>query len=179
MFAVALAVTGVAGVFDWRRGEIPNWLTYGALVLAPLGHASRVLAAQQPMEAAVEEAGVSLLGLAVTGLVPLLLYRQGAIGGGDLKLCAAIGALLQPMIGIEAEMYGFFAAAFFAPAQLAYQGKLLSTMKNTFALGANLFLPQAKRKSVDEATLTWFRLGPPLFLGTAFTVFMHWTAATR
>jgi prepilin peptidase CpaA len=174
IFVVAIAVSGVAGFFDWRRGEIPNWLTYGALLLAPLGHAARHLAAHYPMQVAVQEAGFSLAGALLTALVPLLLYRQGALGGGDLKLCAAIGALLQSMYGIEAEMYGFFAATLMAPAKLAYDGKLISTLKNSLTIGANVFVPKEKRKSVDESALSWFRLGPPLCFGVLLTVYLHW-----
>jgi prepilin peptidase CpaA len=174
IFIAAIAVTGVAGYFDWRRGEIPNWLTYGALVLAPLGHIVRILVAKEPMEWALQEGGSSIGGAFLAALVPLLLYRQGAIGGGDLKLCAAIGALLQPMFGVEAEMYGFFAATVVAPAKLAYEGKLISTIKNAFTIGTNMFVPKEKRKSVEESALSWFRLGPPLFFGVLLTVYLHW-----
>ena len=36
VFIVAIAVAALAALSDWRRGEIPNWLTYGALVLGPM-----------------------------------------------------------------------------------------------------------------------------------------------
>jgi prepilin peptidase CpaA len=174
VFVVAIAVTGVAGFLDWRRGEIPNWLTYGALLVAPVLHVARELAAKEPMEAALQEGGYSIAGALLVALVPLLLYRQGALGGGDLKLCAAIGALLQSMHGIEAEMYGFFAATLLAPAKLAYEGKLISTLKNSLAIGANLFVPKQKRRSVDESALSWFRLGPALWFGVTLTAYLHW-----
>jgi len=174
VFVVAIAVAAVAGWLDWRRGEIPNWLTYGALGLAPILHAARYLAAKEPMEAALAEGGFSIGGAVLCALVPLLLYRQGAIGGGDLKLLAAIGALLQPMLGVEAEMYGFFAAALVAPARLAYEGKLIATLKNAATILANLFLPKAKQRPVEESALSWFRLGPALFFGVALTAYLHW-----
>lgn len=174
VFVVAMAVAAVAGSFDWRRGEIPNWLTYGALGFGPVLHVIRTLAAHQSMDAALTEGGYSMLGALACVLVPALLYRQGAIGGGDLKLLAALGALLQTVMGIEAEMYGFFSAALVAPAVLAYQGKLTSTLKNALTIFFNLFLPKAKRRSVEESALSWFRLGPALFFGVALTAYLHW-----
>jgi prepilin peptidase CpaA len=171
---VAMAVAAVAAWFDWRRGEIPNWLTYGALVLGPFLHAGRMLSARQPMEVALIEGGYSIAGAFVCSIVPLILYKQGAIGGGDLKLLAAIGALLQTMNGVEAQLYGFFAAALIAPARLAYEGKLLSTLKNAFTILANMFRPKTRQEPVAESTLSWFRLGPPLLFGVLLTVYLHW-----
>jgi prepilin peptidase CpaA len=174
VFIVAIAVAAIAAITDWRRGEIPNWLTYGALALGPILHAGRMLAAHETMENALTEGGFSIVGALVCALVPALLYKQGAIGGGDLKLLAALGAILQTMFGVEAEMYGFFAAALIAPARLAYEGKLIATLKNAFTILGNLFLPKAKQRLVEETALSWFRLGPPLFFGVALTAYLHW-----
>jgi prepilin peptidase CpaA len=174
VFIVAIAVAALAAFSDWKRGEIPNWLTYGALGVAPLLHVGRMLVAHNAVESALAEGGYSILGAIVAVIVPAMLYRQGAIGGGDLKLLAALGALLQTTLGIEAEMYGFFAAALFAPARLAYEGKLVVTVKNAFTILVNLFLPKSKQRHVEETALSWFRLGPPLLLGVVLTVYLHW-----
>ncbi len=174
VFAVAIAVALLAGWFDWRRGEIPNWLTYPALLGGPILHAGRFLAVHAESDVALTEGGVSVAGAIVCALVPAFLYRQGAIGGGDLKLLAALGALLQPTIGLEAEMYGFFAATLVAPARLAYEGKLFATLKNAFTILGNLFLPKAKQRSVDEVALSWFRLGPALFFGVMLAAYLRW-----
>jgi prepilin peptidase CpaA len=55
------------------------------------------------------------------------------MGGGDLKLFAAIGALLQPLLGIEAEAYALFTAAIIALANLAYRGSLFRVLGSSFA----------------------------------------------
>ena len=174
VFIVAIAVAALAALSDWRRGEIPNWLTYGALAAGPVLHVGRMLSAHNSVESAVTEGGYSLLGALVAVIVPAMLYRQGAIGGGDLKLLAALGAILQTTLGIEAEMYGFFAAALFAPARLAYEGKLVVTVKNSITILVNMFLPKSKQRHVEETALSWFRLGPPLFFGVLLTVYLHW-----
>lgn len=174
VFCVAIAVALVGAVLDWRKGNIPNWLTFSTIAAAPFLHVTRFAMAKEPMDAALYEGAYSLGGAALCAIVPLLLFRQNAIGGGDVKLLLALGAVLQPMLGVEAQMYGFFTGAILAPARLAYEGKLLSTIKNSFAIGANLFLPKARQRSVDAAALTWFRLGPAVFLGVLFTVYLHW-----
>jgi prepilin peptidase CpaA len=174
-FLVAAAViAAIAAVSDLRTGEIPNWLTLGALLVAPIAHVAVALAAHAAGQAALLEGGSSLLGAIACSVVPALLYRQDAIGGGDLKLLAAVGALLKPYFGLEAEMYSFFAAGLIAPAFLAYEGKLFRTMKNTALLALNPLLPKKKRRQVEPALLTWFRFGPAIFLGTAVEAYLHW-----
>lgn len=174
VFIVAFAVAAVAGWLDWRKGEIPNWLTFPALGLGPILHIARISMAKEPMETALTEGAISIGGAAVCAIVPLLLFRQSAIGGGDVKLLIALGALLEPQIGVEAEMYGFFAAAILAPARLAYEGKLFTTLKSALIIGANFFLPAAKQRSIDAAVMTWFRLGPAIAVGTALACYLHW-----
>ncbi len=174
LFCVAIAVVAIGAILDWRKGEIPNWLTMPALLGAPFIHVTRFAVAKEAMETSLYEGAYSLGGAALCAVVPLILFRQNAIGGGDVKLFAAIGALLQPVLGVEAQMYGFFAGAILAPARLAYEGKLLSTIRNSFAIGANFFLPKARQRSVDATTLSWFRLGPAIFIGVVLTVYLHW-----
>lgn len=174
VLVVASAVAFVAASFDHRRGRIPNYVTYPALLVAPFLHAGVAAAGKQDGEDVVLAAGASVLGALLCAAVPAILYRKGAIGGGDVKLLACVGALLGPVMGIEAEMYGIFAAVLTAPAKLAYEGKLVSTVKNAAVLGANMFLPKDRQKSVEESAMSWIRLGPPVFFGVAFTAYLHW-----
>lgn len=175
VFVLAAVVTAVAAGLDLKTGEIPNWLTYPALVLAPFVHIARTAVGTKGFsDESLLEGAFSIGGAVLCSLVPLLLYRRGAIGGGDLKLLAAVGALLQTTMGVEAEMYAFTAATLLAPAKLAYEGKLLVTLKNAGALLANVFLPKEKQKSVDEAVFSWFRLGPAVLFGVVFTAYLHW-----
>jgi prepilin peptidase CpaA len=175
-FLVAAAVvSAIAAATDLRTGEIPNWLSLGTLLVAPFAHIIVALGAHASGHVAiVVEGGSSVLGAIACSFVPAVLYRQDAIGGGDLKLLAGVGALLQPRIGLEAEMYSFFAAGLIAPAFLAYEGKLFRTIKNTALLAVNPLLPKKKRRQVEPALLTWFRFAPAIFLGTGLTAYLHW-----
>jgi prepilin peptidase CpaA len=172
----AVIVAGVCAFSDWRSGVIPDRVTVPALLLAPVAYLVRGVVTHAGTDAAVTEAGWSLGGLIVCAAIPLVLYRQSAIGFGDVKLFAALGALLQPSIGLEAQTYGFVAAALLAPARLAYEGKLLTTLKNTFALLVNPFMPKEKRRTIDQEMMSWFRLGPAVFVGTVLAALMHWRA---
>jgi prepilin peptidase CpaA len=172
LLIAAVAVAGVAAVFDWRTGEIPNWLTFGAIVLGLLGNALLGFRAGGASEGALG-AGSSLLGMLVCGATPVLLYRVGGIGGGDVKLLIAIGALLRTSIGLEAELYAFVATTLYAPARLVYEGKLLRSLGNSLSILANPFRPEEKRKTVDPELLSTVRFGPGIFLGTVVAAIVN------
>jgi prepilin peptidase CpaA len=170
VLATVLAAT--AAWFDWRTGHIPNWLTLLGLAAAVLGHlvhGSMVAG----LGGGVEQAGLSLGGALGCALVPMFMYWKGAMGGGDVKLFAALGAALHPLAGLEAETYAFVAAMLLAPAQLAWEGTLLRTLSNTVTLVVNPLRKKAQRRPMPAAMLTWFRLGPAVFLGTAATLVIH------
>jgi prepilin peptidase CpaA len=174
--AAAVVVTAIAAWTDWRGGVIPNWLTFGAIACAPVAWIALGFLSGSPKNEALTDGCYSILGGFVCALVPLLLYSKNAIGGGDVKLFVAIGALCRPLVGVEAEVYGFFAAALIAPIGLAYEGKLFRTFKNALHLVVNPFLPKNRQHVVQPEVMSWFRMGPAILLGTAFTAYLHWRA---
>ncbi|MDB4944458.1 MAG: hypothetical protein JWP97_3992 [Labilithrix sp.] len=169
-FAVVLAAA--AAWYDWRTGHIPNRLTLLGLTVAILGHFVHGTLTRG-LGAGVEHAGLAVAGALLCALAPLLMHWKGAMGGGDVKLFAALGASLLPLGGLEAETYGFVAAMLLAPAKLAWEGTLLRTAGRTLALVANPLRPRAARKAIPAEMITWFRLGPAVFLGTLATLIVH------
>lgn len=169
----AVLVAALAAWFDWRTGEIPNWLSFGPLALAPFAHAGFGLA-REGWGAAGQGFGFSILGVITCGAIPIFLYRSGAIGGGDVKLLGAMGAILRPMIGIEMEMYSFIVAALYAPVWLAYEGKLLKTLGNTLLLVRNVFVPKDKRRELTTEMMSELRFGPSIFVATLIALLLHW-----
>jgi len=181
-FATAVAIVGAW--FDWRsgrqaetgegvEGEIPNSLTFGALAIAPVAHfvwGLKVGGAKVGLEAA----GFSVAGALVCAIVPLIMWRGGAMGGGDLKLLAAIGAICRPLVGIEAEFWAFAAAAVLIPARLAWEGKLFRVLGNSLAIAVNPLLPKSKRREIAREEMTWARFGPAIALGTLLATLLHW-----
>jgi prepilin peptidase CpaA len=174
-FLIAAAgVAGVAALTDARTGHIPNWLTLGALVTGLVAHFFAGLAFTHSWRGAFSGLGASATGALLCALVPLFMYWKGAIGGGDIKLFAAIGALCHPMDGLEMETYAFVAAALIAPAKLAYKGLLFQTLGRSLTLLTNPFRKAEKRTEIPPEMMTWFRLGPAIFVGAATTVLLHW-----
>jgi prepilin peptidase CpaA len=82
-------ILGCFAVFsDLRSRVIPNWISIAAIAGALVYHAFR----HGPFGLATA-AGGTLLGFAVF----LVFYLLGGMGGGDVKLMAAFGALLGPL----------------------------------------------------------------------------------
>ena len=83
MLIVALA----AAVYDVRYRRIPNWLTFGG-VLIGLGLNGFLDQGRPGLFVS------SLLGLAIAFVVYFVLYALRAMGAGDVKLMAAVGAIV-------------------------------------------------------------------------------------
>jgi prepilin peptidase CpaA len=93
----AAAAASVAAILDLRSRRIPNWLTATALLAGVLLNG---------MLSGLEGAVASVLGAAV-GLAMLLpFYAMRAIGAGDVKLLAALGALLGASLLVSVAIYG-------------------------------------------------------------------------
>ena len=87
--AVLISLVLGAAVFDVRYRRIPNWLTVTG-VLAGLALNGFLAQAQGRSGLFVS----SLLGLAIAFVVYFVLYALRAMGAGDVKLMAAVGAVV-------------------------------------------------------------------------------------
>lgn len=166
---LAALVTAIAAFTDWRSGRIPNWLTLGAAVLGLCLRLVPALAARD-FSQALSVLLVALLGVSICSVIPLLLFWKGGMGGGDVKLFAALGVLCSPEVGLLAQTYTFMVALVLAPAWLLYRGTLVRTLKQAFVLATNPLRPRSKRRQLPVEDLAWFRLGPAIFLGTLLAV---------
>ena len=166
---ITVAVCALAALSDFRTGLIPNWLTLGGIALGITGHLAHgsVLV---DWRTGLHESAASVAGLLLCSLAPGVMYWKGAMGGGDLKLFAAIGALCQPLLGIEIQMYALVVAAIVAPARLAYDGRLSRVLAGTVAVVLNPLLPRSRRRALPTEVLTSFRLGPAIFAGAVLSV---------
>lgn len=149
------ALTALAAVTDTRRGLIPNWLTLPTLALAPLAQ----LATSGP-----RAASAALLGALGCALVPLLMFGLRAMGGGDVKLFAALGALCGASLGLELQLISYVIAALAALSVAAWRGRLLAILVSAARL---LWPPRRTRDTTALAAaperLTDVRLGASIF----------------
>jgi prepilin peptidase CpaA len=153
---VAMLASVGAACTDLRSGRIPNWLTFSATLLGFAVHAS---------SGASHALFFSALGFALGVLVPGLLYwisKSSAIGGGDVKLFAALGALLGPATVIQVQFSAFALVATCALLRLAYRGHALKVLGNAAALLLNPLLPRIWRRPVAPEALTEMRMGPAI-----------------
>jgi prepilin peptidase CpaA len=177
-FLIAASMTAlVAAAIDFRTGHIPNGVTVSALLLGPVARAGVGIATQHSAAAAAQGLVSSLMGAACCAALPLALFRSAGLGGGDVKLFAAMGALLGAMVGLHAETYAFVFGMVWALVVVVRGGRLASTLGNIAALvRAPMNEPAEKRRAAREK-MTSIRFGPAIFLGTVFATVMCWRSA--
>lgn len=178
LLCFVVLLTAVAAFQDMRTGLISNRIVLiGAALGLTLSWAS---AAYGGGGAGLLSAlGLSLLGAALVGAVPLLLYRAGGMGGGDVKLLAAVGGVLGPYVGLEAELYAFALTVLYAPARLLWEGKLLASMRTIGRMVVVPLTPRpARKQEVQPVELTSFRFGPAIFLGVLLAAAVRLSSLT-
>jgi prepilin peptidase CpaA len=135
VYALLGAVLLTAAAWDWRTHQVPNWLTYagmaaGVVLAAVLGPWDTVnLPHSRP-----GCAGVALVSM-VVGLLPMwVVFYLGGMGGGDVKLMGAVGAILaRPEAVIYALAYSFLAAVILAIAIMIRHRLVLRTLRRIVA----------------------------------------------
>jgi prepilin peptidase CpaA len=119
------SLTCVAAFTDARGGVIPNWLTLPTLAAAPLAHA--LLSGPGAL-------AWSLAGAVASAAVPSALFVRGAMGGGDVKLFAAAGALIGAHGGLELQVVTYGLAALGATVRLVCLKQLGAVLRRVLAL---------------------------------------------
>jgi prepilin peptidase CpaA len=131
-------LTCVAAFTDARGGVIPNWLTLPTLAAAPLAHA--LLSGPGALV-------WSLVGAGASAAVPFALFARGAMGGGDVKLFAAAGALIGVHGGLEFQVATYGLAALGAIVRLAHLRQLIAVWRR-----AGLLLRGVRTAQGDAAS---------------------------
>jgi len=101
--ALLLPLLLISAVTDLQSRRIPNWLTYGTLLvaLATSAFISIMAAAGMNWAGVGIDLTESLAGFAATFGIMLLVYVLFGTGAGDVKLAGAIGAC----VGVEAGLH--------------------------------------------------------------------------
>jgi prepilin peptidase CpaA len=138
----ALGIAALACATDVRSARIPNWLTLGAMVaglgvhaLVPGGHGIAAAA----------------LGLIVGLLVFFPFFALGALGAGDVKLMAALGAWVGAAAVVNVALFGAVAGGVLAILVALWHGYLRRAFRNLRTLFAHWWLVGIK--PLPELTL--------------------------
>lgn len=166
---IAVLVASTGAVTDLRSGRIPNKLTFPTILVGLAGHSL-----SHGLYGALE----SVLGIVICAAVPGIVYKasQGnGIGGGDIKLFAALGALLGPMQGLEVELSAFLLLGFYALFRLAYLGQLGRTLIGSLRVTAGLFTSKWRRSTSEApAPMTSMRMGPAIAAAVLTVLTLPW-----
>jgi prepilin peptidase CpaA len=137
------ALVLAAAVSDWRSRRIPNWLTAGGILA---GFALNTWFGEW------RQAALGF-GLALAVYLPLYLLR--AMGGGDLKLMAAVGAITGPSIWLVIFVFTAILGGIAALVLLAFRGGMRRAFGNVlYILGEMIRLraPHRGREELDVAS---------------------------
>ena len=140
-FLLVLVLTAAAT--DWRSRRIPNWLTLPALAIAPATHAAL---------GGARGALWSCFGLALAGFVYLLPYLLGWMGGGDVKLMAAAGAITGPQVWLDLFFWAALCGGAFALMAMARARRFRRSWDNVRRMLSELLRlrsPRAADPSLD------------------------------
>jgi len=138
----AILVAVAACVFDLRSRRIPNALTFGAALAGLVFH--RLV---DGPEGALVAAGGWLVGLCI--FLPFFMLR--GMGGGDVKLLAALGAWVGPQEALWVAVYTGIAGGVLGVCVAFSRGYLKTAMRNV--LGALLYWGTVGMKPVPGLTL--------------------------
>jgi prepilin peptidase CpaA len=114
---------------DLRDRRIPNWLTF-SIVLAGLGQSLTPICTVGPMG--------SVLGLLSGFGLTFVLFALGALGGGDVKLMAGVGAWIGPGPTVVVFAVTSLIGMVIVLGQALWQGRLRNLLMNTTVLTINL-----------------------------------------
>jgi prepilin peptidase CpaA len=119
VLVVLLAIVLVTAIYtDTRSSRIPNWLTFPAMGVALLVHA---------WLGGLPGALFSLGGLGAGLGLFLLIYFSGSIGAGDVKLMAAVGALIGPYGALLSGLLALMVGGVYALGAMCYHWGFVTT----------------------------------------------------
>jgi prepilin peptidase CpaA len=114
-----------AAVCDLRTRRIPNALTFGAAAAGLLFHA---------LSGGLTGTGLSALGWLLGALVFIVPFALRGLGGGDVKLLAALGAWIGPWEVLWLALYTGIAGAVIAVIVAIARGYLRRALANVWLL---------------------------------------------
>jgi prepilin peptidase CpaA len=163
-----LALAVICVITDLWKARIFNAVTYPAIAAGLM---------LQVAAHGVPGLWSALAGFAVGFFPPFLLFALGGIGGGDVKLLAAVGTIAGAAPATEALILGFLFGGVFALAKLAWHGVLFASLWRALKAMAGFVVPGIRRTPLVELGRPSYtiRFGVSIALGT---IAMLWDLRT-
>ena len=163
----ALTISVVACVTDLRSRRIPNVLTFGAAIAGLLYHLAT---------GGVGALGPSVLGWLVGALVFIVPFALGGLGGGDVKLLAALGSWLGPVEALWLALYTGVAGAAMCLVVSAAYGYLGTALRNVWLLLCHwrvAGLTALPEITLDGSSAPKLAYALPIFVGLVTTLWLR------
>lgn len=164
---LALVTATVASVIDLRTSRIPNWLTLGSAAAALVFHA-----------ATGEMIGVlhGMSGWIVGLLLFILPFALRGLGGGDVKLLAALGAWLGATDVFWLALYTGIAGGVMALVVAMSRGYTKQAFRNLWLLLCHWRIAGLKAVpeiSLQNSTAPRLAYAVPTLVGTAAVIWLR------
>lgn len=163
----ALAISVAACVTDLRSRRIPNVLTFGAALLGFLYHLTT---------GGVGALGGSALGWLAGALVFIVPFAIGGLGGGDVKLLAALGAWIGPVDALWLALYTGVAGGVMSLVVAVANGYLRSALQNVRLLLCHwrvAGLTALPAITLDGSSAPKLAYAVPIFVGMVTTLWLR------
>lgn len=173
--ACCVLVCVVAARYDLKTHRIPNLLNlWGLLVALALAFTTHTLV-HGPRAGIVEGVLPALAGAAALFLAFFVIALVGAVGMGDVKLMAAVGAFLGWPLAFRVLVDVLFAGALVALVRAIAQGELGAALRN-LGRGARSLVGGARS---GPAQLHPMPYAVGILLGVSWTVLGRYVPAVR
>lgn len=173
---VCLVVCAISVATDLRDRRIPNWLTASGVALGLL--LNTVLFSCHLGFSAGLRLGLlsSLSGCLILVLVFGFFGLINFVGMGDVKLMAAVGALLRWPTALWAMAYTAMAGGAVALAYALVKGRLFKVLGNLLTISSNMVRKKDQRK---EAQLHRIPYALAIFIGAVWAAGLKYFPALR
>ena len=158
---ILLLVAVTCAVTDLVKGQIYNAITYPAMAVGV------VLSVWQH---GVPGIWLALGGFAVGFFPAFLLFALGGMGGGDVKLLGAIGAIAGAIAATETLILAFLVGGLFALGKLAWHGQLFATLGRTLRAIVGSFWPGLRPDKAPDHTRLEVRFGVAICVALVATL---------
>ena len=166
--AITVVIVAFAAcVTDVRSRRIPNILTFGAALAALVFHT---------FDAGIDGLQLAALGWVTGTLLFLPFFALGGMGGGDVKLVAALGAWLGPYEALLLAMATSIAGGVLGLAMGLASGYLGTALKNVRSLLTYWVVAGIRplpALTLEKSTAPRLAYALPIFAGVVVTLWIR------